>query len=68
MDNNKEIYKDKAFCNKCIGDYFYMIGMSAVGIGSAQIQSKIKNIAMKAFHDGTLKYTDIDLDKAFPDE
>ena len=64
----KGVGPNKAFCNKCIGDYFYMIGMSAVGIGSAQIQSKIKNIAMKAFHDGTLKYTNIDLDKAFPDE
>lgn len=56
------------FCNKCIGDYFYMIGMPSVGIASAQMQSKIKNIAMKAFHDGVVKYTDIDLDKAFPDE
>lgn len=64
----KGIGPSHQFCNKCIGDYFYMIGMSAVGIATAQMQSKIKNIAMKAFHDGVVKYTDIDLDKAFPDE
>lgn len=64
----KGVGETKQFCNKCIGDYFYMIGMPSVGIASAQMQSKIKNIAMKAFHDGVVKYTDIDLAKAFPDE
>lgn len=64
----KGVGKNHAFCNKCIGDYFYQIDMPSVGIATAQIQSKLKNIAMKAFHDGTLQYTDIDLDKAFPDE
>ena len=42
--------------------------MENVGIATAQLQSTLKNIAMKAFHDGTLKYTTIDLNKAFPDE
>ena len=60
--------KNHAFCNKCIGDFFYIIGMENVGIASAQIQSTLKNIAMKAFHDGTLKYTTMDLNKVFPDE
>ena len=60
--------KTHDFCNKCIGDYFYIIGMENVGIATAQLQSTLKNIAMKAFHDGTLKYTTIDLNKAFPDE
>lgn len=64
----KGVGKNKAFCNKCAGDYFYQIGMTAVGIGTAQIQSKLKNIAMKAFHDGTLQYVDMDLNKVFPDE
>ena len=60
--------KTHDFCNKCIGDYFYIIGMENVGIATAQLQSTLKNIAMKACHDGTLKYTTIDLNKAFPDE
>ena len=60
--------KTHDFCNKCIGDYFYIIGMENVGIATAQLQSTLKNIAMKAFHAGTLKYTTIDLNKAFPDE
>lgn len=60
--------KTHDFCNKCIGDYFYMIGMDNVGIATAQLQSTLKNIAMKAFHDGTLKYTTMDLNKIFIDE
>lgn len=62
------IGKTHDFCNKCIGDYFYMIGMENVGIATAQLQSTLKNIAMKAFHDGTLKYTTMDLNKVFMDE
>jgi hypothetical protein len=53
------------FCNKCIGDLFYKLGMNNIGTGMAKIPSTLKNISMKSFHDSTVKTTQIDVDKAF---
>jgi hypothetical protein len=52
-------------CNKCAGNGFYRLGVTNVGVAMGMIASKIKNIAMKAFHDGTVSTTEIDLKKAF---
>ena len=56
-------------CSKCSGHLFNRIGLTEVGIASYQICSVIKNISMKAFHDGTVKVINIEdsygLDKIF---
>jgi len=49
-------------CSKCAGHLFNRIGLNEVGIASYQICSVLKNISMKAFHDGTVKVTDIEKD------
>jgi hypothetical protein len=49
-------------CSKCAGHLFNRIGLNEVGIASYQICSVIKNKSMKAFHDGTVKVTDIEKD------
>ena len=52
-------------CNKCAGNLFYRLGIRNIGTATPQIPSKLKNIAMKSFHDSTQKFVDIDVNKAF---
>lgn len=46
-------------CSICAGHLFNRIGMPEVGVASYQIPSVIKVKSMKAFHDGTVKTTDL---------
>lgn len=50
----------EGICSKCAGHLFNRIGLNEVGLASYQICSVIKNISMKAFHDGTVKVTNIE--------
>jgi len=53
------------FCNKCVGDLFYKLNIINIGAAMAKIPSTLKNRSMKAFHDSTVKTTEIDVEKAF---
>lgn len=57
--------KDGHFCNKCAGNLFYRLGIENIGSATPQIPSKIKNLLMKKFHDSVIKFSDIDIEKAF---
>ena len=50
----------EGICSKCAGHLFNRIGLNEVGLASYQICSVIKNISMKAFHDSTVKVTNIE--------
>lgn len=52
-------------CNKCAGNFFYRRGSRTIGLATVQVPSRLKLVAMKAFHDGTIKTTTIDPMKAF---
>jgi hypothetical protein len=52
-------------CNHCAGNLFYRIGITNIGVATSQIASTLKNICMKAFHDGTVSTTEIDPMHAF---
>ncbi len=52
-------------CNKCAGNAFARIGLHNGGIATSQVMSRLKNVCMKAFHDGTIKTVEIDPMKAF---
>lgn len=52
-------------CNACAGNLFYRIGIKNIGVACSQIASTLKNICMKAFHDGTVSTTEIDPMRAF---
>ena len=47
----------KGICSKCAGHFFHRIGITNIGIATYNMMSRIKNISMKAFHDGTVKVT-----------
>ena len=56
-------------CSKCSGHFFNRLGLNEVGIAAYQMASAIKLKSMKAFHDNTVKVTDVindyGLDKVF---
>ena len=59
-------------CNKCAGDLLYIGGSRNIGTITGQPADRIKNIAMKSFHDSTVTNTvikDEDLEAIFyPDK
>lgn len=57
--------KDGTICNHCAGNLFYKLGITNVGAAMPQVASKLKLIAMKAFHDSQVVMTKMDPDKAF---
>lgn len=53
------------FCNKCAGNLFYRLGITNIGVATAMIPSVLKNTCMKAFHDGSVKTIEMDINRAF---
>ena len=56
---------DGRICSKCIGNLFYRLGIKNIGAASPQVASRLKVIALKAFHDSQVKMHEIDVAKAF---
>lgn len=55
----------KGICNKCAGNLFYRLGIKNVGVTTPQLASRLKVIALKAFHDSQVQLHEIDVAKAF---
>lgn len=55
----------KGICKTCAGNLFARRNAKNIGLTCIQIPSTLKNVAMKAFHDSTIKTTTIDPMKAF---
>ena len=52
-------------CSKCAGNLWYRLGVKNLGIFTAQVPSKLKNISMKSFHDSVVTTVEMDPMKAF---
>ena len=52
-------------CNKCAGNLFTRLGIKNIGTATPQIPSRIKVLLMKGFHDSTIQFSDMDINKAF---
>ena len=57
--------KNPKICSKCAGAFLHKLGIKNVGMTLMQVPSIFKNVAMKAFHDSTIKSTEMDCMKAF---
>jgi len=55
----------KGICNKCAGNLFYRLEITNVGVVTPQLASRLKVIALKAFHDSQVQLHEIDVAKAF---
>lgn len=53
------------FCNKCIGDLYYKLGMKNIGTAMAKVPATLKLVSMKSFHVSNIVTTTIDVEKAF---
>ena len=42
--------KGEHYCNKCVGDKFYLVGIKNVGLTAGNVGSIIMNDSMKSFH------------------
>lgn len=47
-------------CNICAGNMFTRLGMENVGVATYKVPCTVKLKSMKAFHDATVKYSDIE--------
>ena len=52
-------------CNKCGGNLWYRLGIDRPGIITPQLATKLKLVAMKAFHDSQVTLVDMNVMDAF---
>ena len=57
--------KNSCICEHCAGTLFRRIGIMNAGMASPIMASSMKNTAMKAFHDSTIKLTKVDPNEVF---
>lgn len=55
----------KKTCNMCAGDKFYLLGQENYGLATGKMANTLLNKRMKAMHDSTVHYYDIDVAKDF---
>lgn len=53
------------YCNKCLGNQPYLLGLTKYGLAACRMANKIMNMSLKKFHDLTIKTTDIDIGSVF---
>lgn len=53
------------YCNKCMGNLLYRMGIDKVGLITPRITSSLMYISMKSFHDSSIKTTTLDLERFF---
>ena len=51
------------FCNHCVGDRYYKLGIQDIGMTATITTGTITNKNMKAMHDISIKTTPMDIEK-----
>lgn len=55
--------KSEKICNKCAGDLFYKLGIKNAGLLTSTFSGSLMNLNMKSFHDASIRYLNIDMEK-----
>lgn len=55
--------KSQNICNKCAGELFYKMGVKNAGLLNSSMSGVLMNASMKKFHDATIKFNRIDIEK-----
>ena len=55
--------KSDKICNKCAGELFYKLGIKNAGLLNSTMSGTLMNLSMKKFHDSTIKFNKIDIEK-----
>jgi len=53
---------DEHICNKCAGDLYFLLGLKNIGLLMNRVGTRMMNLALKKFHDTTIKVNKIDID------
>lgn len=53
--------KDQCLCNKCAGDYFYILGKPNIGLATSRVASSITQANLQKFHQNLVKTHQIDV-------
>ncbi len=59
--------RGKSYCAKCAGTLYARLGVKNAGLTCSDAPNKLLNTSMKAFHDPTIKSTEIEFEKYFSD-
>ena len=55
--------KGDRICNKCAGELFYKLGVKNAGLLTSTLSGTLMNLSMKKFHDATVKFKKVDIEK-----
>lgn len=55
--------ESEQICNKCAGEMFYKIGFKNAGLLTSTLSGSMMNLALKKFHDTTIRFTKVDVNK-----
>jgi hypothetical protein len=55
--------KGEEICSKCSGELYHKMGFKNAGLLSSNLSGALMNLAMKKFHDSTVKFSRIDVQK-----
>lgn len=55
--------KGTRICSKCAGELFYKMGVKNAGLLTSTLSGVLMNASMKKFHDSTVKFDRIDINK-----
>lgn len=56
--------KGTKICNKCAGELFYKMGVKNAGLFTSTLSGTLMNASMKKFHDSTVKFDKIDINRS----
>ena len=56
---------NRCICNKCGGDFYYMLGKKNIGLISSKVATACTRLNMKKFHENLIKTQEIDIDDIF---
>ncbi len=54
-------------CSKCIGEYYYKVGMKYPGLTASTLTGSLLNKSLKKIHDATVVFSHIDIDDFISD-
>jgi hypothetical protein len=54
--------KSEQICNKCVGELYYKMGIRNAGLLTSTMSGSLMNLAMKKFHDTSVKFNKIEID------
>lgn len=55
--------KGDKICNKCAGELFYKLGVKNAGLLNSTMSGTLMNLSMKKFHDSSVKFNKLDVEK-----